>query len=195
MRWGIHNLKHPEIWKRYHDYKWLKSSYSVYFNRIIQRWYSKEEAIQPWSMKWKHLIKSFIDENWRQCTICREYKMRFEFAKNGKLGIHGRCWDCKACRKIAKAEYRKKTGGLVDKAYKQRVRNLELWTIVNFPTEMTKDLCELWKIQDRKVVARYFKKWHKLRSAQTWYYRWLDTNDNHKVNPNCIKFIIKDPNV
>lgn len=173
--WWPNNIKHHKQLEYYHSYIWDKPSYSVFFARIHQQWLPYEEAIKTETLKWKHLIKTKIDENWRICTNCLKYKPRNEFSRT-KIWLTKRTPDCLECRNKRKREYRERTQYKKDHEYKTKHRKLDIWTIIIMEKERYIDWIPR---EDRYEVIKYkFKQWYMIRSLIDWIYKWIDLNDN-----------------
>ncbi len=184
MRGGDHNVKYPDLIHWYRSYDGEKCKYIVFMSRVIRYWYSKEEAITPQSLHWKHFIKTEIRENGRECTACGKFKFRDEFHKT-KGTTTGRTSNCKACRNLAKQKARAE-GRTNDREYKLRTRKLEIWSYIAFLTPIYVDWAPRENV--REVVGYQFKKDYQLKSVHTGTYRTLDTNDNRKVSQNCLPY-------
>ena len=184
--WWAYHIKRKEQLNYYHSYVWDKCSYPVFFARIHKHWYSYEEAINPESMKWKHMIKTEIKEDWRVCTKCLVFKPRNKFSKT-KSTTTRRSADCLECRRKRKQEYRKKTNYNKDHEYKKIRRKLEIWTIITMEKERYIDWLPR---EDKWIVEKYeFKKWYLIKSLIDWIYKRIDLWDNGTrpkffLNPN-----------
>lgn len=187
--WWTHHIKHPELIERYRSFEWKKTTYRNFLNRVLNQLYEKEKAIIDTCYTGKRKIKWTFDNNWRECTNCKEYKEWKLFAKM-KSWIHWRAPNCLECRRDKKRAYREKTNYEKDHEYKERTRKLEIWSIIMITQEAEKDLLELWYIQKRKVINYKFKKWYTIQSEQTRKIRTIDTNDNKATNKNSLKFIL-----
>lgn len=115
------------------------------------------------------------DENWRICTICKEYKQWNKYARTTATTTK-RTPNCKECRNRIKKEYRKKTNNEKDREYKNINRKLLIWTIIIFPKENIKDIISWYSNQKRKVTEYVYKKWYKVESMITGYTRRVNTS-------------------
>lgn len=184
--WWPHHVKHPDLVNYYRDYEWIKTTYTNFFSRIVKCWESKEEAIKLIRrVKKPRQIKWLINEQWRECIKCLEYKVR-ELYHRSTSWVYWRTSDCIECRNKAKREYRASTNYAKDKELKTKKRKLELWEKLSFhhpiivnwnPREV------IWEVKEYKM-----KKWYLIYSQLLKQYKWLDTNDNHARNKNCKKF-------
>lgn len=171
----IRNVKRPELVDFYHSYDKEKVSYSVYFARVKQQWMSKEEAIKIKQLKWKHMIKTLIDLDWRVCTHCMQYKTWDKFSKT-KSTTTWRTPNCLECRQKLKKIYREATNYEKDREYKKKVRKLEIGSFIIMEKERYIDWLPR---EDRREVIKYvYKKWYMIKSTIDWIYRRIDMNDN-----------------
>jgi len=184
--WWPNHIKHPELVNFYKNYEWIKTTYAIFFWRVMRGWESMEDAISfIRRVKKPRQIKWLIDDKWRECTRCLQYKER-RLYHYSKTWPHQRTNDCIECRTKMKKEYRERTNGLKDKELRDRKRKLDIWDnlvfydpiIVNWnPREV------VWEVIEYKK-----HKWYKIHSKLMNQYRWLDTNDNHGRNENCKRF-------
>ncbi len=153
------HLKHKEDREWYHSYEWEKASYVNFMNRL-DLWYSREESIQPWKMKWPK-PKNEVSDTGRVCNKCLQFKLWSEFAKAMTMwSPNRRTQDCKQCRNEYKRQYREKSNR--DQEYKKLKRKPPIWSkiwLINYihydtmwnPREV------IWTITDYK-----YKKWYTL---------------------------------
>lgn len=169
------NIKYPELLQRYKEQEKPKAGHWTFLSRVNKYWYTKEQAIKKETFLWKHLIKGAIDETWRQCSVCNEYKDRSMYNKsvhwiNNKMNL------CRACCKIKKAVYRSWSGKAKDSEYKKRSRTFFIGE---------KILIHGDSIDMREVVKKEPKKSYVIQSVTTKLYSRIDPC--HK-NPNFKKF-------
>lgn len=181
MRWWPNNIKHVDIHTFYHSYQWEKCSYQIYFSRVVRHWYSMQEAIKPWDLRWKHMIKWHIDENGRECSVCKQYKQRSEYNKS-KSGIQWYMNLCRQCTIVKKTAYREQTNRAKDRAYKESKRKLQIWQKV----ALCKPIYVDWYPREviREVMKYELKNGYLLYSPLLKQYTRLSTSDNHNHHQN-----------
>lgn len=113
-----------ELWLFYHNYTWKKCSYDCYVKRVSRYWMTYEQAIVPWHMK---QIKMKINDNWKICSMCNEWKYFSYFNKDKRTSTWytARCWEC--IRKVMRDYYASNTEKVKESKYKYR--KTELWNI------------------------------------------------------------------
>jgi len=189
-RWWVVNLKHPEMYNFYRNYTEKKCSYCTFFSRVIQQGISYQDAIDPWSLIWKHLLKWLITDIGRECTKCRIMKPRSEYNRNYKSWKNFHQPYCKICQRVMKSEYRKRTWYLKDKQYKEQRRKLATGQKIAFCEPMIVK----WLPREviREVQSYEKKKWYLLYSPLLKEYTRLSTcdNHNHPQNKLCKRFYI-----
>ena len=179
MKWGIHNLKHKELYEWYNNQPEPKVKRAKFSSRVIQYWYSKEDAIKD--IDYLKLGKrkrywTIVEENWRVCSRCKQFKEWNMFART-KDGINGRTSNCKQCRNEMKREYRLKTWYAKDHEYKKNKRVLSIWDQIYFQDDV-------WEVLDYK-----HKKWYTVKSILNWTEKKISTMDNHySINNSCVRF-------
>ena len=177
--WNLNNLKHKELYERYQKQDDPKAKRSIFANRVLQYWYSKEDALNPESLIKEERRKRYwtiITENWRVCSRCKKLKAWNEFARN-KEWINWYTCNCKECRNEMKADYRKKTNYSKDHEYKKNKRNLKEWDQIYFQNDI------------REVIWYKTKKWYTVKSVLNGVLKQISTSDNHyKPNNHCVRF-------
>jgi len=176
---NIHNLKHKELYEWYNKQSENKVKRAKFISRVIQYWYSKEEAIKDinW-MSFKRRIKNWtiINENWRVCSKCKQFKEWNWFART-KNWINWYTCNCKECRNKAKSEYRKRTNYYKDHEYKKKKRILFIGDQIYFQDDV------------REVLSYKMKKWYIVKSILNGVKRRISTGDNHYTKNNiCVRF-------
>lgn len=173
----IRNLKHKELWLRYQENKTiLSTSYANYINRILRYWQTKEDAIKiANNIKKPNAIKTMVDQNWRECTICRIYKDRWSY-HNSKSWVYRKTNDCKECRNKKRQEYREKTNRIKDREYKKKTRTLEIWSTI----ALFNPIWINWVPREDKYKVLSYKKykWYLLKSLHTWEETYKSISDN-----------------
>ena len=176
---NLNNLKHKELYAWYENQEWDKPKWSVFSGRVLRYNIPKEEAIQNKSFlsEWKlRMYWSIIDDKWRVCTKCWEYKERDKFAKSVSWVNKHTC-NCKECRNKMKADYRKRTQYAKDHEYKIKKRKLNQWDQIYFQDDI------------REVISYRVKKWYLVKSLLNWTEREISTSDNHyKPNNKCVRY-------
>lgn len=181
------HLKHKKLNQWYWENKDRKSSsYPVFIERVLRFWRDKDRAIiRTHEIKKPTQVKWVINEQWRECTICNQYKLRSYYHKS-VAWIYWHTNDCRECRNDRKREYRVKTNYTKDKEYKEKKRKLNIGDKIKLK-EPVKYL-DTFIMPVWEVVKYEFKKWYTLYSPDYKIYKWLDTNDNKKINKNCVWF-------
>lgn len=178
----MHNtyaLKHKELYHRYQEHPEPKAERRKFSNRVLRYGIPKEKALQKESMlsEWKlKRFGSIVKENWRVCTVCKEFKERDKFARSRSWYNWYTC-NCKECRNKMKADYRTRTNRVKDHAYKEKKRNLKVWEQIYFQDDV------------REVISYKMKKWYLVKSILNWIEKRISTSDNHyKPNNSCVRF-------
>ncbi len=159
-RWGTYK---KEIFQ---NIQWDKCCYE-HFLKNIRNWIDIKEAHKVINRN-----KTHIDEDWRVCVKCWEYKIWELYNTDRSNKTTWRQSKCRECAIKDKREYREKTNYLKDKEYKQKKRKLEIWQEIM--------IIDQWIPETYKVVKYKFKKWYMIQSTFTQYYKRIDTNDNKK---------------
>lgn len=180
-------IKYPELNKFYHEYtNYNKTSYVNFLWRVIKWWESFDTAIlRWWRIKKPNMIKTKVQSDWRECTICKEFKLWSEYHKN-KVWVLWYTSDCKECRNNRKKQYRSKTNYSKDKEYKAKRRTLIEWEIIVFREPV---MFEWNPREDKYTVLGYeYGKWYILQSHLTKNKIYMSSADNHSRKWSCRKF-------
>lgn len=178
-RWWIRHLVYKDLYERYLKQEEPKPKRTTFSSRVIRYWIDKEQALTTENLLSYGKRKKFwsiIREDWRVCSVCKEFKKREEFSKDKQ----NKSWytsNCKECRNKYKLKWRKETGYIKDRRYKENKRNLKVWEQIYFQDDI------------REVISYKYKKWYTVKSILNWYERIIDTNDNHYTKGNhCVRY-------
>ena len=166
--------KHIELVKYYHSYEWDKPNYTTFYTRVLVQWLSMEEAM---NYQKTYERKTEVDDNWRVCAKCGEYKLRSEYHRY-RQWVNHRTSQCAICRNEAKKTYRQKTNNSKDIEYRTKKRKLNEWDMI----ALEKPILHDWILrEDRyKIIGYRYKKWYIGQSTLTGATRYISLWDNPK---------------
>lgn len=155
---NLHNLKYKTEYEFYNSYQWEKCSYYCYRQRFIS-WVPLEKAIKKESIKRRFLV----NEIWRACTKCLEFKEWDKFAID-KWWINWHTPQCLICRWKTREKWRQ--------SYIWKIKTKNLRIIRRSDPNYRKYESERYKERREKNKESLYKRqseWHqknKIRLAE-----------------------------
>lgn len=171
------HVKYKEINDYYRGYNNPRVKYNTFLQRILYHGYTDREKAITEKKYTSRRKNKWIDEDWRICTKCKQWKPRemFWFTKDTVCQMTSKC---KECRNADHREQRKLTNYAADRQYKSKTRKLTIWE--HIALQKPRYINWLPREDVYKVVDYKYKKWYLLQSIIDWIYTWIDTWNNPK---------------
>lgn len=142
-------MKYNDLREFYEQAPLPKCIYKVFRERVVMLWWEWQDALVPR----KDMKKPYFeDENWRVCTVCKQYKTWDNFWKNAQKQnwYSGRCKECTA---IKQQQYQEKY--LSKRRKKDKTEKKDKKPVITVTWDETCSpeildiICKIWLVPNR----------------------------------------------